>query len=195
VSFYPPKINERFSSPAFAGEAESANAEGVEASFICGSAVRFSLRIDEASKEILTARFRTNGCGYMVAAADVIAEKITGKKLVQLDGLHDEVILGWLEGETGEFPALRRQCASVCISALHKGLAHFRLLQIEEWRGEQALICTCFGVSEETIESCIRTRKLLTVDEVTVECNAGGGCGSCQPLIQDILDSAEREML
>lgn len=181
--------------PKNAGEAVGTNARGVQASFVCGSAVRFSFRIDEASKEILDAKFTTTGCGYMIATADFLAEKITGKKLVQLHGLHDDVIARWIKDALGEFPAGRQDCMDVCISALHNTLADFRARQIEEWKGEKVLICTCFGVSEETIENAIRTESLQTVNEVTDACNAGGGCGSCQPLIQEILDSERSEML
>ncbi len=195
VSFYPPKVSERFRSPQFAGDPENAGAVGTDASFSCGSAVRFLLDIDAQSKEILQVNFRTNGCGYMTAAADLLAEKITGKRLVELDGLHDEVIKQWLTGEFGDFPGGRMDCMNVCISALHNGLADFRSRLIEEWRGEKALICTCFGVSEETIEQTISDNRLTTVEEVTDSCNAGGGCGSCQPLIREILDSHKREMI
>ena len=57
----------------------------------------------------------------------------------------------------------------------------------EDWAGDEALICTCFFVSERTIEREIQTRGLTTVAEVTQACNAGGGCGSCHQLIQEIL--------
>jgi NAD(P)H-nitrite reductase large subunit len=51
------------------------------------------------------------------------------------------------------------------------------------------LICTCFFVSEQTIEHEIKSRGLTTVREVTAACSAGGGCGSCRQLIVEILDS------
>ena len=177
------------------GETKAANAQGVDASFFCGSMARFLLVIDTDHKEILAARFLTNGCGYMTAAADVLAEKITGKKLVELHGLHDEVIKGWVKDGLGEFPATRQDCMNVCISALHKALADYRAGRLREWKGETVLICTCFGVSEETIEASIRNHGIATVEKVTEKCNAGGGCGSCQPLIQEILDAINREML
>jgi NifU-like protein len=59
----------------------------------------------------------------------------------------------------------------------------------EEWGGEEALICTCFFVSERTIEREILSRGLQTVSDVTRVCSAGGGCGSCHQLIQEILDT------
>jgi NifU-like protein len=59
----------------------------------------------------------------------------------------------------------------------------------DDWAGDEALICTCFFVSERTIEREIKTHGLTTVREVTTACNAGGGCGSCHQLIQEILDT------
>jgi hypothetical protein len=37
----------------------------------------------------------------------------------------------------------------------------------DEWNGDEALICTCFFVSEQTIEREIKGRGLTTVAEVT----------------------------
>jgi NifU-like protein len=195
VSFYPPKIDERFRSPAHLGEPQSSNAQGVSASFSCGSAVRFFLTIDTETGQITSAKFTTTGCGYMTAAADFLSEDITGRKLIELRGLHDTVIKKWIGNGLGEFPAVKKDCMNVAVAALHGALADFRAHRIEEWTGEKALICTCFGISEETIEIAINASGLQTVDEVTDACSAGGGCGSCQPLIQDILDAVHREML
>jgi NAD(P)H-nitrite reductase large subunit len=71
---------------------------------------------------------------------------------------------------------------------LHAALANYHNATREEWTGDEALICTCFCVSEKTIESAIQTRSLRTVEEVTLACHAGGGCHSCHPLITDILE-------
>jgi hypothetical protein len=46
--------------------------------FICG--------LKKTRKEILEARFKTGGCGFMIAAAEVLCDKIVGKKLVELHG-------------------------------------------------------------------------------------------------------------
>jgi NifU-like protein len=81
----------------------------------------------------------------------------------------------------------------LCLETLQNALANFRAFQVEEWTGEKALICSCFGVSEETIENLIKTNSLETVEEVTDVCNAGGGCGSCQPLIQELIDVYSNE--
>jgi NifU-like protein len=85
-------------------------------------------------------------------------------------------------------PQNRKHCVALCREALHEAAVHYRRTTLEEWAGEEALICTCFGVSERSIERVIHTRSLRTIEQVTGACNAGGGCGSCHPLIEDILE-------
>lgn len=191
TNFYPKKINERFLHPRNVGEAEKTNAFGTGATFVCGSFVRFYLEIDFAAKEIRSAKFKSNGCGYAIAAADVAAEKIVGQKLTSLHGL-EELKLE-IERELGEFSAQRRHCLEICFDAVHQAFANFREFQIEEFAGEKALICTCFGVSEEIIERVIAENNLETVEEVGEICNAGTGCGSCQMLIGELIDVYQSE--
>ncbi|MET0752418.1 MAG: (2Fe-2S)-binding protein [Pyrinomonadaceae bacterium] len=137
----------------------------------------------------MEAKFKTNGCGFLVAAADILAEKVSGKKLTELHGLDESELRAEIEAKLETFPENRRHCAKLCLDALHHAFSEFRSFQIEEFAGEKALICTCFGVSEETIEKVVVEKSLQTVEEVTDACNAGGGCGSCQFLIQEIIDS------
>ena len=184
--FYPKKIKDRFDSAENAGIIEKANAAGRWANFLCGVAVGFSLRIDADTKEVAEARFKTNGCGYVVAMADFLCEQMTGQKLTELHGLEDLEAL--VKKEFGPFPEDRRHCPDICFDALQNALSEYRRTQIDEWTGEKALICTCFGVSEERIEQAIKENELETVEAVGEICHAGTGCGSCQPLIQEILD-------
>lgn len=188
MSFYPTKINQRFDAPQRAGKASGANGVGTGASFVCGAFVRFYLRIDSNTKKIEEAKFKTGGCGFAIAAADVLAARVEGRKLTELHGLEENEFRAEIEGELGEFPDARAHCLQICLDALHAAFADFRAFQIEEFAGEKALICTCFGVSEETIEKVIAANSLETVEDVTDACHAGGGCGSCQFLIQEIID-------
>lgn len=178
MSFYPPNINEKFCNPKYAGNIENAEAKGTGASFVCGAAVRFFLKIED--KKILEARYKTNGCGFAIAAAENLAENITDKKLTELHGL---------EIREDEFDESRKHCAEIAFDALQDALADFRLSQVEEFTGEKALICTCFGVAEETIETVITDNQAETVEEVGDVCNAGTGCGSCKFLIQELIDN------
>lgn len=193
MSFYPAKISEKFHAPKNIGRVKSANAVGTNATFVCGAVLRLSLRIDAASKEILAAKFQTNGCGYLIAAADVLTEKIVGRKLTDFHGADKNIFQTEIEAALDKFPNYRTHCLSLILETLQNAFADFRLRQVEEFAGEKALICTCFGVSEDAIETAIEENSLATVAEVTDVCNAGGGCGSCQPLIVEILDVYWRE--
>ncbi len=190
---YPPNVMLRFLSPSFAGNAVKGNGRGTSASFECGSFTRISLTINDASKMITEARFETNGCGYMVASADVIAEKLTGRELTQLHSVDEMEFVRLVEEELGGFPDGRGQCCHVVLEALRSALADHRTQLIDEFVGEKALVCTCFGVSEETIEACIERTAPNSVDDVIAECRAGSGCGSCQMLIQEMIDSHQNE--
>ena len=131
----------------------------------------------------------------MIAAADELVEHITGKNLTDLHGLADAELNKHIQTNLGEFPTDRRECAAACIESLRTTFADHRKHQIDEFQGEKALICTCFGVSEETIESflsepgAVATGR-ITVDHITQATHAGGGCGSCRMLIQEMLDNA-----
>lgn len=193
MSFYPPKVAGKFQNPQNVGKFSGANAVGTSASFVCGAFARVYLRIEIKTKKILEAKFKTNGCGYMIAAAETLTEKVVGKKLIDLHGSNKEFLRAEIEKELDKFPENRRHCLEICLESLQAAFMDFRAFCIEEFTGEKALICTCFGVSEEMIEKVIEENSLETVEDVTKFCNAGGGCGSCQPLIQEILDVKNTE--
>jgi NifU-like protein len=181
-------VQKSFDSPLNIGIADGDNARGKDASFICGAFVAFSIAIDADTKSVVGARFRTNGCGYMIAAADCLTEMVKGKHLSDLHGLNENDLRDLIFEMLGELGASRQQCADCSIRALRSAFADYRSRQVEEFRGEKALICTCFSVTVETLELNINEKLIKTVDEVTQRCRAGGGCGSCRMLIQEMLD-------
>ena len=187
---YPEKIANRLKHMQHAGMCAGGNAVGTEANFGCGSFVRFSLSIDTGSNSVADAGFISNGCGFMLAAGDVLAESVIKRRLVDLHGLDVADQNNLIANKLGEISAGRQECVDACVDALRAAFADFRSRQIEEFRGEKALICTCFGIAEETIEMQIEKGSLRTVEEVAHVCNAGSGCGSCRMLIQEILDAA-----
>ncbi|MGQ0541633.1 MAG: iron-sulfur cluster assembly scaffold protein [Blastocatellia bacterium] len=191
MSFYPLKIHQRFLSPVNTGKTESSDAAGTAASFECGSFVRIFLWVDAESKGIANVRFLTNGCGFMIAAADVIADYLKGKRLSDLHGLSNSELGNIVADELDSFPSGRTQCRNLVLDALRSTFAEYRARVIEEFTGEKALICTCFGVTEETIINVINETHATNIDEVSAQCNAGSGCGSCQMLIRELIYSAE----
>jgi len=95
---------------------------------------------------------------------------------------------------TNNFPELhpsREHCPKLACDALIAAVREYSDAAREDWAGDEALICTCFFVSERTIEREIAANSLKSVADVTRACNAGGGCGSCHQLIQEILETQD----
>lgn len=127
----------------------------------------------------------------MLATAEILARDVSGKKLAGLHGLDHQALMDLTVSVIGEISPERGTCVAAAATALSNAFADFRSRQIEEFRGEQVLMCTCFGVTEESIVEAIQTGRLGTVDQVANTTNAGSGCGSCRMLIQEMLDNTD----
>jgi NifU-like protein len=110
--------------------------------------------------------------------------------LGDLHGLGDDELGSAVSDALGSSPEGRLHCFETAFSALRAAFADHRARLIDEFTGEKALVCTCFGVTEERIELFIATSSPDDIDEVTAATRAGGGCGSCRMLIQEMLDLA-----
>jgi NifU-like protein len=181
-------IQEHFFSPRNVGDVAEPGFVGRSASFECGAVARVSLAIDE-SHNILQARFRAIGCDLLVASLSLLTEQVKGKTTAEAAELAQRpadvgAAFGGIERD-------KTHCVELACDALLTAICQYSDAAREEWIGDEALICTCFFVSERTIEREIRSGGLTTVAEVTRACHAGGGCGSCHQLIQEILEGSE----
>ena len=61
--------------------------------------------------------------------------------------------------------------------------------ELRETEVREKIVCTCFNVTENQIWEAIKLNGLKTVEEVTNYTKAGGACGKCKVLIQDIIDT------
>ena len=174
---------DHFFSPLNIGDAAEPSFVGRAASLSCGAHVRFSIQVDEA-QHVSQARFRAAGCDVLVAAASLLTEQVTGLTTANAAGVgqHPTVVCEKLGTES-------EKCVEMACNALLDAIREYSNAARDDWAGDEALICTCFFVSESTIEREIQARGLTTVAEVTNACNAGGGCGSCHQLIQEILET------
>ncbi|HKS30525.1 MAG TPA: iron-sulfur cluster assembly scaffold protein [Pyrinomonadaceae bacterium] len=192
MPYYPVRISEHFLSPQNVGDVGGADASAEAGSFICGAVVRLSLKLDAETRVISEARFKAAGCGYLVACASVVTEIIRGLTTAEAAAA-SALLQETLREYFGTVPREREHCQLLCAEALREALARYSQRVRDEWTGEEALICTCFGISEKRIEQLITDRSLHTVREVTLACNAGGGCQSCRPLIEEMLEEHWRE--
>ena len=181
----PGLVRELFFDPKHVGEATEPNFVGRSASFECGATLRISLHIDE-SQRITAAKFKAAGCSVLVASASLLIDQVLGQTTGEAAKLGQHPAA--LTEKLGALPAERSECAALAGEALISAIRNYSDSARDEWEGDEALICTCFCVSERTIEREIQTKHLKTIAAVTASCNAGAGCRSCYPLIEDILE-------
>ena len=177
------QLRDHFFNPRNVGDAAEPSFTGHSASLSCGAHVRISIQVDEL-QAVSEARFRAAGCDVLIACASMLTEQVTGLSTAEAAaiGQNPVALCEQLRVES-------EACVKLACDALLNAIREFSNAARDDWAGDEALICTCFFVSERTIEREIETRGLTTVDEVTRVCNAGGGCGSCHPLIQEILET------
>jgi len=184
-------INEHFFSPKNVGNISDPEAVAGAGSVTCGATLRVSLSVDE-SQRITGAMFKSAGCSYLVAASSLLTEQVKGMTTAEAAVLGQFPKRSVVEQFDG-WPADRNHCAALACEALLSAVKRYSDSVREEWTGDEALICTCFCVSERTIENEIKTAGLRTIAEVTRACNAGAGCRSCYSLIEDILETVNSE--
>jgi NifU-like protein len=184
-------IDEHFFNPKNVGKIADTEAVAGAGSVTCGAALRVWLTVDE-SHRIADAKFKSAGCSYLVAASSLLTEQVKGRTTAEAAVLGQSPKTSVVEQFDG-WPPDRNHCAALACDALISAVKQYSDSVREDWMGDEALICTCFGVSERTIENEIKAAGLLTIAEVTRACNAGAGCRSCYSLIEDILGTVNSE--
>lgn len=187
---YSSLIADHFHRPRNVGNLDMPAVTGRAGSMTCGATVRISLRVDE-SQRIVEAKFKAAGCSVLVAAASFLTEEIKGERSGEVAVLVRSQANTIAEA-LGEIPAEKMHCVALVREALLAAITSYSDSARQQWEGDEALICTCFCVSERAIEDAIRTGALRTIAEVTAACNAGAGCRSCYSLIEDILEDHQR---
>src|SRR3982751_4272299 len=95
MSFYPSRIQQHFDAPRNAGDISDADAVGDVGSLCCGAEMRLSIKIDAATQTISEARFKTLGCGFLVACASVLTETIKDLPLGRAALLNEAAMTEW----------------------------------------------------------------------------------------------------
>ncbi len=183
-------LQQHFFAPLNVGEIENPEAIGSAASVACGALLRVSLSVDEAQR-ITAARFRVAGCSYLVATCSFLTTTISGKTTGEAAVLCQQPA-AVVTAMDSDWPEDKVECVALACQAFVAAIRNYSDTVRDEWSEDEALICTCFGVSERTIETAIHAHGLHTIAEVTKVSNAGAGCQSCHPLIEEILDQFAR---
>ena len=180
---YTEKVKDHFFHPRNVGDIENPDAVGEVGSLACGDALKLMLKLD-TSKRIVDAKFKTFGCGSAIASASALTEMVRGKTLDEAAMITDNDIADYLDG----LPEQKMHCSVMGREALEAAIANYKGVKIEKPIDEGIIVCKCFGVTDNKIAHEVREHKLTTIEQVTNFCKAGGGCRSCHPQIQAIID-------
>src|SRR5882672_11953830 len=142
-------VAQLFLNPRNVGDVAEPCFVGRSASFQCGATVRISLHVDE-SQRITEAKFKAAGCSVLVASASLLIDQVVGKTTGEAASLGQRVET--LKERLGDLPLDRSECPALACEALVSAIRNYSDVARDEWEGEEALICTCFCVSERTIE-------------------------------------------
>jgi NifU-like protein len=180
---YTDKVRELFLHPKNAGEIKNPDAVGEVGSIVCGDALKLTITVDKEKDTITDAKFQTFGCASAIASSTALTELIKGKTLDEALNVTNNDIAEYLGG----LPREKMHCSVMGQEALEAAVANYRgepLPEVEEGN----IVCQCYGVSDEKFRRLIKENSLHTVDDVTNFTKAGGGCGSCIPDIENILN-------
>ncbi len=178
---YTDKVKEHFLNPRNVGEIEDADGVAEVGSIACGDALKFTFKLDENGR-IKEAKFKTFGCASAIASASAMTEMIKGMTVEEAARVTNQDIANYLGG----LPQEKMHCSVMGREALERAISYYKGTPLKT--AEEKIVCECFGVTEKEIERAIRENRLSSVEEVTNYTKAGGGCGNCHPLIQEIID-------
>ena len=165
---YSEKVMDHYRNPRNVGEIKDADAVGIAGSLNSGDQLKIYLKIKD--NIVTDAKFQTFGCGSAVASSSILTEMIIGKTLDEVKKITNKDIAD----ELGGLPPEKMHCSVMGYEA------HIQ---------KEKIICTCFQISENMIWDAIKQNNLKTVEEITNYTKAGGACGKCKEVIQDIINT------
>lgn len=188
---YSDKVIDHYRNPRNVGKIDNADAIGEAGSLTCGDSLKIYLKIKDGV--VTDAKFQTFGCGSAVASSSILTEMIIGKTIDEVKKITNKDIAD----ELGGLPPEKMHCSVMGYEALEDALKNYDdYTDLDDLRNEDAankqrekIVCTCFGITENVIWDAIKMNRLKTVEEITNYTKAGGACGKCKGLIQDIIDT------
>ncbi len=191
---YSEKVMDHYRNPRNVGKIDDADAVGSAGSLTCGDQLKIYLKIKDGI--VTDAKFQTFGCGSAVASSSILTEMIIGKPVDEVRKITNKDIAD----ELGGLPPEKMHCSVMGYEALEDALKGYvdkddlnealdEIHGAQKSHAQEKIVCTCFGVTENLIWDAIKQNGLTTVEEITNYTKAGGACGKCKSIIQDIIDT------
>jgi len=178
---YTEKVMDHFRNPRNVGEVEEPDGVGEVGSLACGDALRLTFKLDDQAR-IRDARFKTFGCASAIASSSALTEMVKGLTLDEASKITNQDIAKYL----GDLPEEKMHCSVMGKEALDAAIAYYRGKSVEAEPSD--IVCKCFGITGKEIDRIARENNLAALEQVTHYTKAGGGCRTCHPEIQRILD-------
>lgn len=184
---YSKKVSDRMDNPTHLGvlteeDAKTKNAKLIVADYgaeACGDAVRLYWLVDQ-NDVIISAKFKSFGCGTAIASSDMMAELCLGKTVqeaVKITNLDVEHALRD-DPDTPAVPGQKMHCSVMAYDVIKKAAGIYLGKDAEDFE-EEIIVCECARVSLSTIREVIKINDLKTVEEITNYTKAGAFCKSC----------------
>ena len=187
---YSEKVLDHYRNPRNVGKIDDADLIGEAGSLACGDSLKLYIKLD--GNVIKDAKFLTFGCGSAVASSSILTEMIIGKTIEEAAKITNKDIAAELDG----LPQEKMHCSVMGHEALEDALKKyygedediFDYTENHSHSGDK-IVCTCFNVTENQIWEAIKVNGLKTVEEVTNYTKAGGACGRCKGVINDMIET------
>ena len=117
---YREEVLAHYRNPQNYGKIEGADAKYHDFNPVCGDEVTVYLKIGDG--KITKVKFEGKGCAISQAAASIVTEEVTGKKLDYAKQIKQEQLLEMLPIKVSH---LRIKCAMLAIKAIQKGIVKY----------------------------------------------------------------------
>lgn len=122
-TLYNSTVMDHFNNPRNLGDLKDADAIGEVGAAACGDIMKISLKIDETTRTVTDARFKTFGCGSAIAASSMATELIKGKSIDELEKnfSNDQIV-----DALGGLPPVKIHCSVLAHEALQAALEDYK---------------------------------------------------------------------
>lgn len=125
---YTEKVIKRFQNPKHAGEMKDPSAIGTVGNQACGDIMQLYLKIDDETKKIKKAMFKTFGCAAAIASTDVACEMIEGMTLDEAAKVTNKQVIS----ELGELPPHKIHCSVLAEESIEAAIADYNKRQAKK---------------------------------------------------------------
>lgn len=122
-TLYNQTVMDHFMNPRNMGDIKDADAVGEVGAAACGDIMKISLKIDDVTKKVTDARFKTFGCGSAIAASSMATELIKGRTIEELEKTftNDNIV-----DALGGLPPVKIHCSVLAHEALSAALEDYK---------------------------------------------------------------------